>query len=60
MMNEDEQSNEPDEIARWVSSFQAIPALVMTIEEESSLLDWRKRTKEHNVEAVRRQMEEVP
>jgi len=58
MMTEDEQGEEPDEIARWSADFLAMPALSMTSEEEQSLGNWRSRMKEFNRAAMRRLMDE--
>jgi hypothetical protein len=57
-MTEQEQGDDSESIARWLAAFDAIPPLVMTAEEEAALLDWRRKVKEFNVEAVRRQMQE--
>ncbi|HEY2911491.1 MAG TPA: hypothetical protein VGI99_14665 [Gemmataceae bacterium] len=58
MMTEDEQGDEPDEVARWSAEFLAMPALSMTSEEEHALGNWRSRMKEFNLAAMRRLMEE--
>src|SRR5439155_12632803 len=57
-MSEDEQSDDPEAIERWIQELQALPALTMTPEQEAEMIAWRKKVKEFNLEAVRRQMEE--
>ena len=57
-MTEEEQSDDPEEIAKWIADIRALPPLTMTPEEEADLAAWRQKVKEFNVEAVRRQMEE--
>jgi hypothetical protein len=57
-MTEEEQGDDPESIRRWIDELRAIPALPMTPEQEAELLAWRRKVKQFNVEAVRRQMEE--
>jgi hypothetical protein len=57
-MNENEQSDDPMEIQKWIDDLRSIPPLPMTPEEESELMAWRQQVKEFNLEAVRKQMEE--
>jgi hypothetical protein len=57
-MSEDEQGDDPEAIERWIADVRAIPPLPMTPQEEAHLLAWRRRVKDFNLEAVRRQMEE--
>jgi hypothetical protein len=57
-MTEEEQSDDPEAIQRWIEDFRAIPPLPMTPEQEAEVLAWRRQMKEFNLEAVRRQMEE--
>jgi hypothetical protein len=57
-MTEDEQGDAPEAVAEWIAEFRAIPALIMSSEEEAGMLAWEQRMKEFNIEAVRRQMQE--
>ena len=60
-MSEEEQSDDPEAIERWIEELQPLPALVMAPKDEAELIAWRKKVKEFNLEAVRRQMEgEIP
>ena len=55
-MTEEQQSDDPAEIERWIAELQALPGVTMTAEEEADLLEWRRKAKEFNVDAMRRQM----
>ena len=57
-MTEEEQSDDPAAIEKWIAEVSALPPLTMTAEEEAGLVAWRKKSKEFNLEAVRRQMED--
>lgn len=57
-MAEEDWPQTPEEIAEWIRELDAIPPLVLTPEEEADLLLWRQKSKEFNLEAVRRQMTE--
>jgi hypothetical protein len=57
-MTEEEQGNDPESIEQWIAEFNAIPTLEMSKEEEAEITAWRRKVKEHNLEAVRRQFEE--
>jgi hypothetical protein len=57
-MNENEQSDDPAEIQKWIEDLRSIPPLPMTPDEEAKLLAWREQVKKFNLEAVRKQMEE--
>ena len=57
-MTEEEQSDDPVSIERWIAELHALPALTMTAEQEADMLAWRKKAKKFNLDAVRRQMEE--
>ena len=60
-MTEDEQSDDPDAIERWIAELEALPGIPMTPEEEAEMLAWRKKEMEFNLEAARREMEkEIP
>jgi hypothetical protein len=55
-MTEDEQSDAPDAIQRWIAELGALPGITMEPEEEAEMLAWRKNEKEFNLEAARREM----
>jgi hypothetical protein len=57
-MTEEEQADDPESLARWLATFDALEPLSMTPEEEANLTAWRQSVKAFNVEAVRRQMED--
>ena len=58
-MTEDEQSDDPAAIARWIVELEALSGLTMTPQEEAEMLAWRQKEKEFNLEAARREMEKV-
>lgn len=58
-MSEEEQGDNPEAIQTWINAVDAIPPLEMSEEEESALRAWRERVKVYNIEAVRKQMEEL-
>ena len=55
-MTEEEQSDDPDAIERWIAELEALPGITMTPEEEAEMLAWRRKEKEFNLEAARREM----
>lgn len=55
-MTEDEQTDDPDAIERWIAELEALPGITMKPEEEAEMLAWRKKEKEFNLEAARREM----
>lgn len=55
-MTEDEQSDDPDAIKRWIAELDALPGITMTEAEEAKMLAWREKEKEFNREAARREM----
>jgi hypothetical protein len=57
-LTEAEQSDDPDELRRWIEELRACPPLPMTADQEAEMVAWRQKVKEFNLEAVRRQMEE--
>jgi hypothetical protein len=57
-LTEEQQSDDPESVQRWIDDLRAIPPLPMTPEQEADLLTWKQKVKEFNLEAVRRQMEE--
>jgi hypothetical protein len=48
-MTEDEQSNDPEAIARWLSAFDAIPPWQMTGEEEAEWQAARQAVKDYTI-----------
>ena len=56
-MTEEEQSDDPEAIERWIAELRDLPALTMPPQDEANLTSWRKKVKDFNLEAVRRQME---
>lgn len=57
-LTEDEQSDDPEAIERWIEELHTLPALTMTPDQEAEMIVWRKKAKEFNLQAMRRQMEE--
>jgi len=57
-MTEEEQGDDPESVQKWIDDLQATPPLPMTPEQEADMIAWRRKVKEFNLEAVRRQMEE--
>ena len=57
-MTEDEQGDDPESIAEWITWSNSLEPLVWTPEEEAEMSAWRQKMKAFNIEAVRRQMEE--
>ncbi len=55
-MTEEEQADDPAAIQCWIAELQALPGITMTPEEEAEMLAWRKKEKEFNLEAARREM----
>jgi hypothetical protein len=56
-MTEDEQSNDPVAIQRWIDDLRSIPALTEDPTEEAAHSAWNAEMKRFNVEAVRKQFE---
>lgn len=57
-MTENEQADDPKAIEQWIAELDALPALTMTPAQEAEMVAWRRKAKEFNLEALRRQMEE--
>jgi hypothetical protein len=57
-MTEEQQADDPESIARWITEFNSIPALSMSAEEEAEMLAWRQTVKEFTIDAVRRKFGE--
>jgi hypothetical protein len=60
MMTEDEQGDNPEEIARWLAAFDTIPVAATSPLDEPAVAAWREAMRRHNIEAIRRQMQETP
>jgi hypothetical protein len=58
MMTDEEQGDDPASIAKWLMAFDAIPVAKISPFEESSVQAWRDQMRRHNIEAIRKQMEE--
>jgi hypothetical protein len=57
-MSEAEQSDDPEAIEQWIKNLELLPAPAITPAQQEELAAWRKKMKEFNLDAVRRQMEE--
>jgi hypothetical protein len=57
-LTEEEQSDSPQAVQEWIDDLRAIPPLPMTPVQDAEMHDWSRKSKEFNIEAVRRQMEE--
>jgi hypothetical protein len=55
-MTEDEQSDDPAAIKHWIAELNALPGITMSPEEEAEMHAWRKKEKDFNLEAARREM----
>lgn len=60
MMTEDEQGDDPESIERWLKAFDAIPVASISPFDDPAAAAWRETMRRHNIEAVRKQMEEAP
>jgi hypothetical protein len=58
-MTDEEQSDDPQQIADWLARFDALEPLETTAEEEAELMAFRAQVKRVTFEAVRRRMEEI-
>ena len=54
-LTEDQQGDDPESIAKWIATMDAIPALEMSPEDEAAMWEWQQRMKDYNIEAVRQQ-----
>ena len=59
MMTEEEQGDDPESVARWLAAFDAIPAVASSPLDDPVVVAWRETMRKHNIEAVRKQMEEA-
>jgi hypothetical protein len=60
MMTDEEQGDDPESIAKWLAAFDAIPVAASSPLDDPAVAAWREAMRRHNVEAVRKQMEETP
>lgn len=51
-MTEDEQGDDPESIARWLSMADAIPVADSSPFDEPAVVAWREAMRNHNLEAV--------
>ncbi|MBY0459207.1 MAG: hypothetical protein K2V38_17900 [Gemmataceae bacterium] len=59
-MREDEQGDDPESIARWLAAFDAIPVAATAPSDDPAVTAWQKAMRDHNREAMRKQMQESP
>ena len=59
-MTEDEQSDDPEMVRRWIEDLRSIPPVPDTSEQEAKRVAWEERMRVFNIEAVRQQFEEAP
>jgi hypothetical protein len=57
-MTEDEQSNDPESIARWLAEFAAIPPWQMTAEEEAEWRAARQAVKDYTIAKMQERLSE--
>lgn len=57
-MIEEEQSDDPAEIEKWIAELEALPGMTMTAEQEAEMNQWLQREREFNMEAARREIAE--
>ena len=57
-MTEEEQSDDPTAIRKWIEDVSAIPPLDWSDEEIAAIEAWRDKVKAFNIEAVRKQFME--
>jgi hypothetical protein len=56
-MTEEEQSDDPEAIARWIAEFDSIPPLKWSEEEITAWETWQQKMKAYNLEASRKEIE---
>ena len=57
--DDDDQSNDPAEIARWIAEFQAVPPLEMTAGEEAEWQAARKAQREFELQTFDRRADQI-
>jgi hypothetical protein len=60
MMTDEDQGDDPESIARWLAAFDAIPVAASSPLDDPAVVAWREAMRRHNIEAVRKQMQETP
>jgi hypothetical protein len=59
-MDESEWRDDPESIAAWIAAVERIEPMIWAEGEEAEYQRSRKELREFNIEAVRKQMEEMP
>lgn len=59
MMTEDDQGDDPESIAQWLALFDAISPTTSSPLDDPAVVAWREKMRQHNVEAIRKQMQEA-
>lgn len=59
-ISEEEQGDDPESIARWLTAFDAIPVAKTSPFDDPAVVAWRETMRRFNIEAVRKQMQEAP
>jgi len=59
-MDESEWRDDPESIAAWIAAVERIEPMIWAEGEEKEYQRYRKEFREFNIEAVRKQMEEMP
>jgi hypothetical protein len=60
MMTEDDQGSDPESIAQWLALAEAISPTASSPLDDPAVVAWREAMRQHNVDAVRKQMQEAP
>jgi hypothetical protein len=60
MMTDDEQGDDPESVAEWLAAFDAIPVAATSPLDDPAVVAWREAMRRFNIEAVRKQMQEMP
>ena len=59
-LTEDDPGDDPDSIAAWVAAVEKLEPMIWEEGEREAYENYRKASREFNIEAVRKQMEEMP
>jgi hypothetical protein len=60
MMTDEEQGDDTESIARWLAAFDAIPVAASSPFDDPAVAAWRETMRRHNIESMRKQMQEAP
>jgi hypothetical protein len=60
MMTDDEQGDDPESVAEWLAAFDDIPVAATSPLDDPAVVSWREAMRRFNIEAVRKQMQEMP